>query len=71
MNGEDVGYVPRNDAAELAPQMDAGKQVRAEVDWLNAPSDDIQRFGLKVRVGLLKDDVSGNESPLGDTFWGL
>jgi hypothetical protein len=58
LNDEDLGYVPRSDAAELAPKMDAGRQVRAEVDWLNSPAEDFQRFGLKVRVGVLKDKRS-------------
>ncbi len=55
LNGEDLGYVPRNNAAELAPKMDAGQQIRAEVDWLNAPAEDFHSFGLKVRVGLLNE----------------
>jgi hypothetical protein len=55
LNGDDLGYVPRNNAAELAPKVDAEQQVRAEVDWLNSPAEDFQRFGLKVRVGVLKD----------------
>lgn len=55
LNGEDLGYVPKTNAAELAPKVDAGQQVRAEVDWLNSPTEDFQQFGLKVRVGLLRD----------------
>jgi len=55
LSGEDIGYVPRSDAAELAPKMDTGQQVRAEADWLNSPNEEIPHFGLKVRVGLLKD----------------
>ncbi len=58
LNGEDLGYVPRNDAVELALKMDAGQQIRAEVDWLNSPTEDFQQFGLKVRVGVLKDPRS-------------
>lgn len=55
LNGEDLGYVPRDNTAELALKMDAGQQIRAEVDWLNSPTEEFQRFGLKVRVGVLKD----------------
>jgi hypothetical protein len=55
LNGDDLGYVPRDNAAKLAPKMDAGQQVRAEVDWLNSPNEEFQHFGLKVRVGVLKD----------------
>ena len=55
LNGEDLGYVPRSNAAELALKMDAAQQVRAEVDWLNSPTEEFQQFGLKVRVGVLKD----------------
>lgn len=54
LNGDDLGYVPRDIAAELAPMMDAGQQVRAEVDWLNSPTPEPRHYGLKVRVGLLK-----------------
>jgi len=56
LNGGDVGYVPKEHAAELAPRIDAGEQVRAEVDWLNSPSQYIEHFGLKVRVGILKEE---------------
>jgi len=58
LNGEDLGYVPRNDAAELAPKMDAGQQV-AEVDWLNSPTEEFQRFGLKVSVGITANFDTG------------
>lgn len=54
-SGEDVGYVPRDDAADLAPKMDQGQSVRAEVDWLSSRDGDFRHFGLKVRVGLLKE----------------
>jgi hypothetical protein len=54
LNGDELGYVPRDNAAKLAPMMDSGQQVRAEVDWLNSPSEEFQHFGLKVRVGVLK-----------------
>jgi hypothetical protein len=57
-NGEDLGYVPRDNAAELAPKMDSGQQVRTEVDWLNSPNEDFPHFGVKVRVGVLKDLAS-------------
>lgn len=53
-NREDIGYVPRDNAAKLAPKMDAGQPLRAEVDWSNSPTADSQHFGLKVRVGLMK-----------------
>lgn len=54
LNGEDIGYVPRDEAPELASTIDAGQGVRAEVDWLNSPTEACGQFGLKVRVGVLK-----------------
>jgi len=54
VNGDEVGFVPKTDAVELARKMDAGQQIRAEVDWLNSPDERFHSFGLKVRVGLLK-----------------
>lgn len=55
-NGEDAGYVPSEIAVTLAPQLDAGEQVRAEVDWINAPDAGFG-YGLKVRVGILLSDA--------------
>lgn len=55
-DGEDAGYVPSETAAVLAPQLDAGEGVRAEVDWINPPEPGFG-YGLKVRVGILLSDA--------------
>jgi hypothetical protein len=57
-DGRELGYVPREDAATLAPMLDAGGQVRAEIDWINQPDGEFPAFGAKIRVGVLKGDES-------------
>lgn len=67
LNGQQLGHVPHEISADLAPAMDAGQQVRSEVDAILQPDKEQQTdargrfmekyrfFTLKVRVGLLKD----------------
>lgn len=54
-NGLDVGYMPQDNAAEIAPRMDSGETFFATVEWINSPRDDFRDYGLKVRVSFLKD----------------
>jgi hypothetical protein len=54
LNGQKLGYVPAEISIDLAPAIDAGQKVQAEVDWINQP-DEERGFGVKIRIGLLKD----------------
>jgi hypothetical protein len=66
LNGQKLGYVPAEISIDLAPAIDAGQKVQAEVDWINQPDEEQGRtdggrfgkkygFGVKIRIGLLKD----------------
>jgi hypothetical protein len=66
LNGQTLGHVPAEISIDLAPAIDAGQKVRAEVDWINQPDKEQRRtdggqfgkkygFWVKVRIGLLKD----------------
>ena len=65
LNGQELGYVPHEVSIELAPIIDTGQKVRAEIDWINQPDEEQRRdtdgrfgakygFGAKIRIGLLK-----------------
>jgi len=65
LDGQELGYVPHEVSVSLAPIMDAGQGLRAEVDWTvrldKEPRGKIHDlfkasygFGVAIRIGVLK-----------------
>ncbi len=49
-NGKDIGFLPRDDAAALAPALDEGRQYAAQVHELKGGIKDYPTYGAKISI---------------------